>query len=611
VNAAAPDALSALIVELLEKDPAKRPASAQDVERRLAEIEHQLAAPARTGTESFATPTRGIGLRSCADDVEPTGTESYPAGAEPEASARVAETTDTATLSLAGAADRSGVLSHRRRRVPAWASMAAAILLIGGGIGLYQVIIIRDKEGNKIAEIKVPPGGKVEVVDDDEKPPFSRDPKGRVDTPLAKPPVAIGPVRSDGRPLSPLALVTRPAPLPGVRSWTVETVHQRGGNPSATAVAGVWPAPLALNADRSRLAVAGDDGTLRIFDVNSGRLLQALLSHERPITQIAWTRDGKWLASAGADETRIWDAATATMRQTLPTFATASASEFFWSNDGMSLAVLCSGSQLRIFETASGKSIRLWETGYSRGIHWLPDNKGFLAVTSDGRLRRIDHGRAEAVELVRVPAAPAPPYAFILPDGLVFGTCQSRFGPTLWLWKTANGRPTGVIVPLSRDRSLAVSPEGHYRGTPAKPPVADAPGSPKARSGILVQGRYLLPITDSDGQPTNDADTTGAIYRKKAPSSCRDGYDSPTRVSHPAGVWQSLEIDFEPPVVEGKVKTPAKLTVRHNGFTIHDRFATAPTERAYDYKDTEPGLVVLQGNTGGVQFRNVWVEKLP
>jgi hypothetical protein len=296
--------------------------------------------------------------------------------------------------------------------------------------------------------------------------------------------------------------------------------------------------------------------------------------------------------------------------------------------------------------------------------------------------------------------------------------------PETPVWKSETGRPTGTLVPLWRERSLAVSPDGHYRGTPGieselvnvvetdqgqetltpaefarrynwkndpdkvrllgdnvtdepdieplpppqgatvlfdgknldawqqatgkvvegfleagaddlvsrekfagpfrlhvdfrlpRPPVANAPGSPKdapdsARSGILVQGRYLLPITDSDGQPPNDTTTTGAIYRKKAPSSRRDTYDSPTRVAHPAGVWQSLQVDFEPPVVEnGKVTEPARLTVRHNGFTIHDKFATAPTERAYDYKAAQPGPVVLQGNAAGIQVRNVWVERL-
>ena len=47
-----------------------------------------------------------------------------------------------------------------------WTVAAALLLLIGGGIWLTQIIIIRDKDGKEVARIKVPKDGRVEVVDD-------------------------------------------------------------------------------------------------------------------------------------------------------------------------------------------------------------------------------------------------------------------------------------------------------------------------------------------------------------------------------------------------------------------------------------------------------------
>jgi serine/threonine protein kinase len=138
VNAAVPAALSALIVDLLEKDPMKRPASAQQVGRRLGEIERDSHQP-----EASARPMHS----------------------EPDASAKASQASGTATLSLAGASGSA----RPRRRLPVWAAVAAAVLFIGGGIGLYQVIIIRDKDGNEVARVKVPPGGKFEVEGDGKK----------------------------------------------------------------------------------------------------------------------------------------------------------------------------------------------------------------------------------------------------------------------------------------------------------------------------------------------------------------------------------------------------------------------------------------------------------
>ena len=64
--------------------------------------------------------------------------------------------------------ERPAAYPQSVRRSPRWTfwAVAAALLLIGGGICLYQVIIIRDKDGKEVARIKVPDGGKVEVVED-------------------------------------------------------------------------------------------------------------------------------------------------------------------------------------------------------------------------------------------------------------------------------------------------------------------------------------------------------------------------------------------------------------------------------------------------------------
>ena len=66
---------------------------------------------------------------------------------------------------------------------------------------------------------------------------------------------------------------------------------------------------LALVADGSRLAVASDDGRVRLVDPRDGATVSTVGSHEFPVMAVAFAPDGGALASAGFDlQARIWRA---------------------------------------------------------------------------------------------------------------------------------------------------------------------------------------------------------------------------------------------------------------------------------------------------------------
>ena len=105
----------------------------------------------------------------------------------------------------------------------ALATVGATLLFFLGLLLAWQAIVhIKDRSGKTIQKIEVPEGGVVEVE--------GLEGKIAVIAPSRPTREAASALKSDrpGEPLSPLTLVREPAPLPGVKGWTLETRGPRG-----------------------------------------------------------------------------------------------------------------------------------------------------------------------------------------------------------------------------------------------------------------------------------------------------------------------------------------------------------------------------------------------
>ncbi len=108
----------------------------------------------------------------------------------------------------------------------------------------------------------------------------------------------------------------------------------------------------------------------------------------------------------------------------------------------------------------------------------------------------------------------------------------------------------------------------------------------ESNSGVYLRGRYEVQIEDSKGKEATK-DYLGAVY----------GFIAPTeQVAKDPGEWQSYDITL----------TGRMVTVIANGITvICNREIPGITGGAINSKEEDPGPLLIQGDHGPVDYRNI------
>jgi eukaryotic-like serine/threonine-protein kinase len=225
----------------------------------------------------------------------------------------------------------------------------------------------------------------------------------------------------------------------------------------------VWS--VAFSRDGRRIASASNDQTIKIWDAATGQLIRTLADGE-VIEAVVFNPNGSQVASGGSKHVvTLWDVATG---QPIRTFAghTLSIFELAFSPDGKTLASSSSDGTVKLWDVvanAPSHSLADHRRGAAGEVAFSPDGKTLFSAGGDEPSIRVwDIATARLIRAMKGDGAGPRGSLALRPDGKVLAS-GARDG-TITIWDVASGSPVRVfrdhLHNLDSVKRLAFSPDG-------------------------------------------------------------------------------------------------------------------------------------------------------
>ncbi|MDY0169103.1 MAG: protein kinase [Thermoguttaceae bacterium] len=162
---------------------------------------------------------------------------------------------------------------------------------------------------------------------------------------------------------------------------------------------------VAFSRDGSLLASAGADRSVRLRDGNDGRSLAVLTEHKQSVRAVRFSPDGQTLASGSADRNDlgsliVWDVATRKPRWTVGDAHTRGNKDHFWgiagvdyAPDGKTLATAGFDGWLKLWNAENGENLAAYKpepAAWIRAVAFAPDGRTVASCGEDGTAKIWD-----------------------------------------------------------------------------------------------------------------------------------------------------------------------------------------------------------------------------
>ncbi|MFD7714165.1 hypothetical protein, partial [Streptomyces sp. NPDC059786] len=242
-----------------------------------------------------------------------------------------------------------------------------------------------------------------------------------------------------------------------IRLWTPSTGRVRRTLTTPYTVVSV-----AFSPDGHALASVGGENSVRLWNPTTGRIRRTLTARDGDYvgSEVAFSQDGRTLASGGDGTVALWDPATGHTRRTLTSHKD-SVQAVAFSPDGRTLASGTALSTVRLWDLITGHTRRTLtgHKAYVAAVTFSPDGRTLASGSDDGTVRLWDpatgHTRRTLTSLTGSVAA-----VTFSPDGRTLASGGDD--GTVRLWDPATGRPLTTLTGHTASvTAVTFSPDGH------------------------------------------------------------------------------------------------------------------------------------------------------
>jgi Caspase domain/WD domain, G-beta repeat len=217
---------------------------------------------------------------------------------------------------------------------------------------------------------------------------------------------------------------------------------------------------VAFSPDGRTIASGGHDNSIKLWDAASGRELRTLQGHENSVMSVAFSPNGQTLASGSMDRTiKLWDAASGQELRTLQGHSDYALSIAF-SPDGRTIASGTFDKMIKLWDAASGRDLRTLQ-GHSdtvQSVAFSPDGRTLASGSDDNTIKLWNAANGRSQRTLQGHKGPVNSVAFS-PDGRTIASVSED--KTIKLWDATTGQELWTLRGHTEYvHSVAFSPDG-------------------------------------------------------------------------------------------------------------------------------------------------------